>query len=209
MRSAWIMCGGPSADRKLSVSGDIIAVNKDMFRYAEEARYTITMDNRFTVLELTNHQRETPKTSTNIFVVNMADENMRHTKSFYDARWGISYDLSHYDMIVKSYGVHGFGETWKEFRNGGNSGYCALQLALILGYKEIHLVGMDLGKVDGRTHHHKGYIECKDDYEGRFAEFSLAIMTAITNDFEKFPEVKLINHSPVSPLRSLIGYEPV
>lgn len=209
MRSAWIMCGGPSADRKLSVSGDIIAVNKDMFRYAEEARYTITMDNRFTVWELTNHQRETPKTSTNIFVVNMADENMRHTKSFYDARWGISYDLSHYDMIVKSYSTHGFGTSWKDFRNGGNSGYCALQLALLLGYTEIHLVGMDMGRIDGRTHHHEGYPDCKDDYDGRFAEFSLALMTAIANDFEKFPEVKLINHSPVSPLRSLIGYEPV
>jgi len=209
MRSAWIMCGGPSASEKLSVSGDIIAVNKDMFRYAEEAKYTITMDNRFTVWELSNPQRETPKTSTNIFIVNMADENMRHTKSFYDARWGISYDLSQYDMILKSYRVHGFGETWKDFRNGGNSGYCALQLALILGYNEIHLVGMDLGKVNGLTHHHEGYLDCKDDYDGRFAEFSLAIMTAITNDLEKFSGVTLINHSPVSPLRSLIGYEPV
>lgn len=209
MKPCWIMCGGPSAKEKLTVYGDIIAVNKDMFRYAEEALYTITMDNRFTVWELTNHQRETPKTSTNIFVVNMADENMRHTKSFYDARWGVSYDLSHYDMIVKSYSTHGFGTSWKDFRNGGNSGYCALQLALLLGYTEIHLVGMDMGRIDGRTHHHEGYPDCKDDYDGRFAEFSLALMTAIANDFEKFPEVTLINHSPVSPLRSLIGYEPV
>jgi hypothetical protein len=208
MSEAWVMCGGPSHKQTVSVPyGDkIIAVNKDVFRYTN-ADYFITMDNRFASWELIG--KDLPQGPTKIFVANMADPNLRCGNSFADKRWGISYDLSHYDMIIKSYGVDGFGFRWNDFRNGGNSGYCAIQLAMILGFKTIHLVGMDLCISNGQTHHHGGYAKCKDDYVARFDEFATRISRALVNELSYHSDIKIINHSPISILKDVIGYEPI
>jgi hypothetical protein len=206
VKDCWIMFGGPSADKKLTVDGDIISVNKDMFRYPE-SKYTITMDNRFTIWELYSKHRRPPSGATNFFVVNMGDENIRHTTAFTDMRWGMSYDLSMYDVIIKSYRVKGMGLNFKNFSNGGNSGYCALQLAICLGYKNIHLVGLDLCSKGGKTHHHEGYPKSRDDFEGRCAEFEDRFRRVLLNEMSHYSSIKLINHSPISKLRDILGYE--
>lgn len=204
MREAWVMCGGPSHAYKIATpKGDcVIAVNKDVFRYTE-ADYFITMDNRFYIWEIEN--KVIPLSPTKVFVANMADKNMRCDKTIVDKRWGVSYTLAPYDMIIKSYSSSGFGKTFKTFSNGGNSGYCAIQLAIILGFKVIHVVGMDLCVVNNQTHHHGGYNKCLDDYPRRFDEF----FNLISSDILNVDGVKFINHSPVSRLKEVIGYEPL
>ena len=208
MNEAWVMCGGPSHKETVKVpAGDkVIAVNKDVYRY-QNADYFITMDNRFAIWEI--QEKPLPPTPTKIFIANMADPNMKCEKSISDKRWGISYNLSYYDMIIKSYQVDGFSFKWNNFRNGGNSGYCAIQLAILLGFKRIHLVGMDLCKQDGKTHHHEGYYKCNDDYNKRFDEFEQRIKRALINDLSYVNDLKIINHSPISKLRDVIGYEPI
>ena len=76
------------------------AVNKDVFRY-EKARYFITMDNRFIIWEVENQRRTLPKKPTKIFIANMASiARLRQIVCRYKME---SANLSHYDMIIKSY----------------------------------------------------------------------------------------------------------
>lgn len=198
MSECWVMCGGPSAREKLTVEGDIIAVNKDAFRYPE-AKYVISMDNRFNIWELQGKDRKLPEGPANIFVVNMAYPHMDHKKSFVDKRWGMSYDLSYYDLIIKSYRVKGFGKTFKDFANGNSSGFSALQLALILGYKTIHLVGLDLVTDGDETHWHDGYPKSRDDAGACLEEQFSYLKDAISG----LKGVRLISHSPASLLNDL------
>lgn len=205
----WVMCGGPTGKKIVDTKDDVIAVNKDVFRY-EKARYFITMDNRFIIWEVENQRRTLPKKPTKIFIANMACPSLACGKSFVDTRWGISYNLSHYDMIIKSYKHDGgFGYRLNDFRSGGNSGFCAVQFALIMGYKNIHLVGVDLGVVDGETHHHGGYHNSRDKYDVVLAGFAEHFKIAVKHYKELFHHQTLINHSPVSPLREFLGYEPL
>lgn len=205
----WVMCGGPSGSKLIETKDDVIAVNKDVFRY-EKARYFITMDNRFTIWEVENKRRPLPKKPTKIFIANMACPNLVCGKSFNDVRWGISYNLAHYDMIIKSYKHDGgFGYRMNDFRSGGNSGFCAVQFALIMGYKNVHLVGLDLVVVNGATHHHEGYEKCRNDYGKVLSQFAGHFITAVKDYKSLFPHQTLINHSPVSPLKEYLGYEPL
>lgn len=204
MSEAWVMCGGPSHSYKVATPkvDTVIAVNKDVFRYTE-ADYFITMDNRFTIWE--TETRKIPEKPVKILVANMADENLRCDKTIVDRRWGISYSLAPYDMVIKSYSTGGFGTKWNEFSNGGNSGYCGIQLAILLGAKVIHLVGMDLCMQNGATHHHGGYDKCRDNYEERFESFFSLLALSI----KELSGVTLINHSKASKLKELIGYVPL
>jgi hypothetical protein len=203
----WVMCGGSSATQKIDTNDPVIAVNKDVWRYTN-ADYFITMDNRFTIWEIIGN-RDLPSKPVKFFVVNMASNTIRCDKSFIDDRWGTSYSIGPYDIIIKSQNQDGFGFTWNDFRNGANSGHCGVQLAILLGFKNIHLVGMDLCKNKGTVHHHEGYNKCKDDYDALHEQFFDRISRAIVNELSHHPEIKLINHSSISRLRPLIGFEPL
>ena len=65
-------------------------------------------------------------------------------------------DLYQYDGVIQSYNTSGFSSTINEFSNGQNSGHCGIQLALLLGYKKIYLLGFDLNE-KGQTHFHQSY----------------------------------------------------
>lgn len=58
---------------------------------------------------------------------------------------------------IPSNHTEGLGDTFSRFVNGGNSGYAAIQLAVIMGFSRIGLVGFD-GDVPGHeTHFHGSY----------------------------------------------------
>ena len=59
---------------------------------------------------------------------------------------------------IPSNHTEGFGDTFGRFSNGGNSGYAAIQLAVIMGFSIIGLVGFD-GIISGRAR------RFHDDYE--------------------------------------------
>ena len=50
----------------------------------------------------------------------------------------------------------GMSETWGTLR-GSNSGFAALNLAVLMGYTEIALLGFDFQWSDSRSHFHDGY----------------------------------------------------
>jgi len=122
-------------------------------------------------------------------------------------RSGFVYDLSCVDVIIKSPGLEGIGFSWNDFRRGWNSGFCALQLAVLLGYKKIHLLGIDLTLNEGRCHYH-------DKYKGRrigdstFERFFLNFEFAL-NILKSKTDIKVISRSSISRLNEFIPYIPL
>ena len=61
------------------------------------------------------------------------------------------YNLLTPNIVIKNAGTEGIGFSFNDFRTGYNSGFYALQLAVLLRYKRIHLLGIDL--VTGKHYH--------------------------------------------------------
>lgn len=67
---------------------------------------------------------------------------------------------------VKSVGNHGFPWLLKDgIFHGNNSGYGALNLAIVLGFKTIYLLGYDMQPIKGRFHYLDNW-----GFRGRYAE---------------------------------------
>lgn len=203
MREVWIMCGGPSAKEVLSVDGDIIAVNTDIKRYPN-ATHFITCDHSFVQRNfnlIKNFEGST------YFIAGIYGANIRDGKTISDNRWGISYDLSCFNVVIRAKRWSEIGLSFAEFSTGLNSGYCALQLAVILGYKTIHLVGVDLTSDNDQTHWHDESpfdIETTRECHGKFLEHWKNALTIY-----KPKDIDVISRSPISKLNEVIPYEPI
>lgn len=66
----------------------------------------------------------------------------------------ISLENAGYPKIetMENDGISGLSFEWPKLRTGGNSGYQAINLAILLGYKKIILLGYDMQYADGKTH---------------------------------------------------------
>lgn len=85
-----------------------------------------------------------------------------------------------------------------QFATGKNSGFCALQYAIRLGYKEIYLLGFDLQKTNGKKYF---YGEGKDSpYNLFYTHFETAFKILQNSD------IKVSSCSSVSRLNALISY---
>lgn len=93
-----------------------------------------------------------------------------------------------------------FPEPWKCIEHSNNSGLSAFKLALGLGAKEIHLIGIDLKSPSNGVQkwHHKGYPKNKstDSYFNMAERFDA--MAAEVNR----AGVRVYNHSPASEVQS-------
>tara|TARA_B100000768_G_scaffold70548_1_gene67723 strand:- start:6732 stop:7808 length:1077 start_codon:yes stop_codon:yes gene_type:complete len=65
-------------------------------------------------------------------------------------------DLYKYTGVIQAYNKIPFGDTVENFSHGDNSGHCGIQLALLMGYKKIYLLGFDLNN-EGQSHFHHSY----------------------------------------------------
>ncbi len=119
----------------------------------------------------------------------------KHKKS------GYIYNLFASTMVIKNTGVEGLGFRFNDFRTGYNSGFCAFQLAFLLGYKQIHLLGIDLN--DG-THYHNRYGGIIN--KGSLRDFYLNFVRAI-KILQERTQIQVISHSPISKLNSVIPYQ--
>ena len=173
MNKVAIIVGGTSfndIDKKKVEEGfdDIIVVNKSLLDFPN-AKYFVTMDYTF----LTKIEKEVIDqfTGTKVFIANlyyqyMVDENGIIT----DTRTNLIYDLSGFDMIIKSNCQTPFSMTFKDFSNGNNSGYSAIQLAISLRYDDIYLFGFDLNCTN-KTHYHSGYSQDIKEFEDKLDEY--------------------------------------
>jgi len=111
-------------------------------------------------------------------------------------------------MIIKNAGVEGIGFEFKDFKTGYNSGFCAFQLAVLLGYKKIHLLGFDLCEKESKTHYHSRYRNRKTISSKMFDKFYANFVLAIGILKEK-TDIEVISHSKISRLNSSIPFIPL
>jgi len=158
----FIVAGGPSLkgfDFKSLQSKITITINKSIF-HVPNPNYFITVDYSFLEKIGQVYVRELKQMdTTKIFVADMHyDYMVEDERGIRDIRKRKrSYNLSLFDVVIKSYEPKGFGYTFNDFRTGFNTGYCALQLAISLGFQKIYLLGMDMCKDGEQTHYHRGY----------------------------------------------------
>ncbi len=196
---AFVVGGGPSLRgynfSKLSGLNTIVS-NNAVFD-VPNPKHFITVDYTFL---MKNRQRIKGNYSKN-FVVNMDNDSLKMIDGMMtDTRFNLKYDLTGYDAIysTKSSGI---GKTKNDFRNGTNSGYCAMQLAHIMGYKTIYLLGIDLN-YSTNAHYHNGPTspKMKENLESFYKYFVDGIKTL--ND----DGVKVISCSSTSRLNNIISY---
>ncbi len=109
------------------------------------------------------------------------------------------------NMLIRNAGVEGIGFQFKDFKTGYNSGFCAFQLAVLLGYKRIHLLGFDLCEQGSKTHYHNRYKNRKTINDKMFEKFYDNFVLAITVIKEK-TDIEIISHSKISRLNSFVSY---
>ena len=92
----------------------------------------------------------------------------------------------------------GFNEN--NFATGQSSGFCGMQLAVILGAKKIHLLGMDFtGK--GKGNYHNRYTSNPKTWNEFLLYFNIGIRRLQQYGLE------IVNHSSISLLNNTIPYE--
>jgi len=70
---------------------------------------------------------------------------------------GFVYNPFCVNILIRNAGVDGIGFSFKDFKTGYNSGFCGFQLAVLLRYKKIYLLGFDLNSEDIKHHYHNRY----------------------------------------------------
>lgn len=198
-----IIGGGPSLkgfDFNRLHGHDCIAANQAVFD-TPSPRYFVTVDQTF----LHKIKRPIPLSTTRVFIVNMATGFLiEQDGRIIDKRMNLVYDFSQFDTIIKSLRCDGVGQTIRDFRNGANSGFAALQLALLLGYTRIRLLGIDLTTSGNITHYHKAYSSIRPGFLEKFHNHFIGAIPEIKR---LYPDVELISCSPISKLNSLLPYQ--
>lgn len=212
MKSVYIIGGGSSLEdfdfSKLQ-NKDTIAVNKSILDVSD-CNYFVTMDHSI-FGKVDKFKRDLKKYScTKVFIANFCKPYMiEKNGQIIDSRWNLIYDLSSFDIIVKSRNVDTFGRKWNDFRNGNNSGYCAIQLAILLGYKEINLLGFDLQSKEKKTHYHKGYNESVAKFNTKLEEYYTTLKRALLEWQMLETDVKIYSCSQISRLNNILPYKEI
>lgn len=184
-----------------------IAVNKS-YSYVPNLNFFITMDYSFlNKIENTLENLNTTK----IFVANLDNDYIDYinrTKNLSYEHSNPNYNLKDFDITIKSYKTEGIGFRWNDFRNGINSGFCALQLAILLGFDIIYLLGIDLIATE-KTHFHKGYGESIEEFQKRLDIYYKNFKKALVELIKKKPNIKVYSCSKISRLNDILEYKEI
>ena len=197
----FVVGGGPSLDGfdfSLLNGFDTIAVNKSV-EYIPNPTYFVTTDYSYFIKASLPIEKINQKVNKSYFIANMSHSYMEYKNGYVvDTRRNFKYeDLYHYDGIIESYNKIGFSSSLVDFSHGENSGHCGIQLALLLGYKKIYLLGFDLNK-DGLTHFHQSYRKVdQDSFKKKVDNYADILLTSLAK-YEGSQEI--INLSPSSIL---------
>ena len=200
----YLIAGGTSLkgfDFSLLKGKDIIAVNKAILD-VPFAKYFITIDYTFIDHKLNDIKKIFPNSkATKVFIANLSPYYMVEEKGrIVDTRTNYVYDLSKFDMVIKSRYKSGVGFNFNQFAHGNNSGFCALQLAICLGYKKIHLLGYDLCVSEDRTHYHSGYRQNKEIFNSKLKEYLNNFLYTLKILKLRQPDIEIYNYSSNSLL---------
>ncbi len=112
------------------------------------------------------------------------------------------------NMLIRNAGTDGIGFSFKDFKTGYNSGFCGLQLAILLGYKRIYLLGFDLNPKTVKCHYHNRYQDGKKRIpDNRLRLYSNNFKLAL-EIIKKETDIEVISCSKNSVLNQFIPYKP-
>ena len=163
--SVFIVAGGYSLhdfDFSKLLNVDTIAINASA-EYIDNPTYFITMDYYFCTKKVIDINALTESGTGTFFIVNMAtDKVYKDQVGRYVNKKTLAYrELYDFKHIVESNSlindITGFSETMPDFSHGQNSGFCAIQLAILLKYQKIYLLGFDMHVKNQHTHFHDKY----------------------------------------------------
>lgn len=199
--SVYIVGGGTSLagfDFSKLKGREVIAVNQSLYS-VPQCRYFITMD--YTFLNKTHIDSFKSAGCSKIFVVNLSADYLKEINGLYiDTRNSIFYDLRNFNIIIKSYYTEGLGLDFRHFHNGMNSAFCAFQLAVILGYEEINLLGFDF-LCRGKTHYHDGYGQDLCGFQRKLDQYYHYFLVALREIKRLRLNIRIYNCSRISRLR--------
>jgi len=223
MSSACYVVGGGTSlstfDYSWLSGRDVIAVNQSLF-YIPNAKYFVTMDYTWVLRngiagekkvraakrrEFMRHPAE------KFFVVGFSGDRLRviDDRHIVDTEHGITYNLSPFDQVVHASAYGGLGRSLKDFHCGSDSGYAGLQLAMVLGYTEIYLLGYDFRATAGGTHFHNDYTERdRRKYDAKLKEFMTPYPMALEMARKELG-VKVYSCSAMSRLNRYIPFRKV
>ena len=181
----FVVGGGPSLNNfnfEELIGYDTIAINKSV-EYIPNPTYFITTDYTYFLKASLSIKKIKLKTTQTYFVANMAP-NYMHVKNgnVVDVRSNIIYeDLYQYTGVIASNLCEGFGDNISKFCHGSNSGHCGIQLALLLGYEKIYLLGFDLNST-GQSHFHQSYKEHDQTlFKGRANKYLTTLVNSLNS----------------------------
>lgn len=209
----FIIGGGPSLidfDFSILENEDTICVNKAI-EFVSNPTYFVTMDYTFFGKTKLSINDIANKAKSSHFIVNATNEYMHYIDGiFTDTRRNFKYENLNKltSTIVSNTAIDndtGFGLTLNNFANGQNSGFSAVQFAILAGYTEIYLLGFDLSDDNGLTHFHSGYADSYKRFNNDIQIFRDNFVLA----FQKFGTSKFYTTSDKSVLSSVITYVPL
>jgi len=206
-KSIAIVGGGPSLknfDFEQLRNIETIVTNVAILDVPEPT-YFITVD--YTFLSKISNQINLFKNTncTKIFVADLAHKNLvERDGHIVDTRIRLIYKLEMFDIIIKARGQIGMGLTFNDFRTGVNSGYCALQLAVLLGYTKVYLFGIDLC-INEHMHYHAQYRN-NSQFLNRLKIYENYFIRGLKQLKRARPNIELISCSSISSLNKEIPY---
>jgi len=157
LRTCFVVGGGPSlSDFNFNLLRDktTIVVNSSIF-FVPNPDFFISMDYTWFLKNNVEYGVSSPyfkSKAKKYFVVGFkGDRCIKTEHGVIDRNFNLEYDLRVVDETIHASQYGGIGTTFEDFRCGRESGYSALQLAIVLGYERIYLLGMDLATVRCRT----------------------------------------------------------
>jgi len=220
-KACYIVGGGTSLttfDYSWLNGKDVIAVNQSLF-HLPNAKYFVTMDYTWVLRNgITGDKCRTDKRrefsrhpADKIFVVGFSGDRLQvlDERHIVDNAHGITYDLSPFDRVVHAAAYGGVGPSFDDFHCGSDSGYAGLQLAVVLGYTEIYLLGYDFRATVGGTHFHKDYADRdRRKYDAKLQEFMVPYPMAL-EVMRKEYGVQVFSCSEMSRLNRYVPFRKV
>lgn len=215
----FIIGGGPSLN-KINLSflnnEDVICVNKAI-DLIKNPKYFITMDYSFFAKVGSTIKTITAKAQNSHFIINKQHSYIQKKDGVYtDTRYNLKYEgLEHFSSVITANNeidtISGFGKTIGEFCHGQNSGYCAIQFAILAGYKEIYLLGFDLEEPRNKeyTHFHSVYPAFSfDKFYKNLHIYKRHLIDSI-NSIRKYKQIRFYTLTPSSlePIVPMVKHE--
>jgi hypothetical protein len=217
MFPVFIVGGGASLKNfnfSLLQEKDTICINRSVLDVPKPT-YFVTMDYTF-VKEIENktNNKLSRESFSNLdcqkyFIVSTNNKYIRFINNYWrDTRFNYCYDLKEFNHVIPSKKNIAIGHTFEDFVHGSNSGFCAVQLALLLGYKEIYLLGIDLNINNGLSHYHEDYHQDIKTFVKRMELYYSSFLVGIHNIKLVYPDVKIYTCSH-GKITDLVEYKDI